>query len=787
MNKWEILLGSLVAQRHHFRRVPAEIARSSGIGCFRKSPRTAGEAPPSVRQPTSSVRPIRQRKSAESPNSRRRPVFGAPVSSLAICLLSLLLLGPLTSKALAATQCNTTVTWIPNNDAAGVDVPVNYPQIGDVSSNILDIDVSLDIAHGYVGDLDGTITSPAATGPIAVPLFDQPGFPPNNTRCSGDDIVVTFDDEAASGTDVEAVCGGGTPSISGTYLPQTPLAAYDAVQPNGTWTVHLTDNRNSPGFFDFGWSNQACVTVQHAAVTFDKWVSTDANCSDTLESLTVTPGTDVYYCYTATNPATEQLVLNPGDATDDQGLDLSGLEGVYAPGASTTVVLGPYVAGGAQLPPGTTTNTAQVTLTGDSPDFPATQTLVTSESATVQVSSVPPASGNKALYLTAGNALSRLAPSAPGTVSVDQGASGSWTLPALAAGLVIDGSSGQIPVTLDLDEYGGGSFRSFMVSLSSSDGSIGTFAAGSFNANLPTTPTPTTYNLNLTTPGDKNLPPGSTITLTIANTTAFGGGRGIDVLWPSSQATLPSKTVVNVDSVQFYDAALGKIVLGAAPGQPDIYVRAVISDPFGWADITSATVAMTGGLCTIGAATMTAVGSTASTRTFQSTATVTTSGATPSTCTASVTGNEGFEGTVSHNSSGDLLIGNPSLTILKSVTGDSKPGQTLTYSIVVANAGNGYTNSITLADILSPYTAFNLTALPPSSAPFTLFDGVPCGTASGLALGSPQYANDRPPTYGYVPVATGWDSAITAWRIQPLTGSMSPNSCFTLQYQAQVK
>ena len=730
-----------------------------------------------------------QRKGAKSHDFGFRTGLGTLKSLNVTRFIAILMYGiMLNGQTLAATQCNIAGTAIPDN--GNVDVSVNY-QVGDVSSNIFDVNLSLDISHTWVGDLESTVSSPAATGPVTVQVFDRPGSPPG-FGCRRNDLNVTFDDEAASGTNIENVCNPGpSPTISGAYQPQNigtnPLSDYDGIQPNGAWTFNVSDNAGG----DTGTVNSACVTIQHAAVTFDKWVSTDATCSDTLESLTVAQGANVYYCYTVSNPGTEQLVLNAGNATDNQGLDISGLEGTYAPGATNTIVLGPYTAGGAELPLGTTTNIAQVTMTGDSANFPATQTLVTGETATVLVSNVPPASGNKPLYLATGNTLSRAIPGAPVNVTINEGTSDSWILsPALATALTIDGASSQIPVTLSLGEAGPGQFRSFTLTLTSSDGTL-VATGGPYTRDLNPSYTET-YNLGIATSGALSI--NSTITLTISNTSTGNGNRRIVVAPAGSSASgsfvnLPSSTVVNVDSVYFYDATLGKVVPGAAPGQPNIYVRAVISDPFGWTDVTSATVAMTGGPCTISAATMTAISNTASTRTFQSDATVTTVG-NPATCTTSVTGYEGNEPVatqVTHTNSADLLIGNPSLTIVKSVVGVSKPGQILTYSIVVANAGNGYTNSVSLADILSPYTAFNLSALPPSSAPFALSDGIPCGTASGLTLGSPEYANDRPPTYAYVPGATGFDSAITAWRMSSLTGSMNPNSCFTLQYQAQVK
>jgi hypothetical protein len=359
-------------------------------------------------------------------------------------------------------------------------------------------------------------------------------------------------------------------------------------------------------------------------------------------------------------------------------------------------------------------------------------------------------------------------------------------------------TAGSIPVVLQMRRNNNTQTRNIRVTLDYIGTATGTL--GFVDVNVPATgPTglsrTVTRSFTFTVPNAAvTLPIGTQIRVTVDNSPTGGNGRAIFV-YPydnatgnTSQVQLNTSTVINVDSVAFYDAAYagGNAVPGVAPGQT-AYVRTVISDPFGAYDITSATTAMTAGPCTIGSAVMTELVplATASTKTFESVV-LNTTVADGSTCTATVTGNEGTEGVTDTNAA-NLLVGYPSLTILKSTSGTPKPGQTLTYSIAVANTGSGYTNSLELRDVMSTYSAFGLTALPPSTAPFTLSDGVPCGTASGITFGTPEYANDRPPTYGYVPGATGWDGAITAWRIQPMTGSMNPGSCFTMQYQAQVK
>ena len=284
----------------------------------------------------------------------------------------------------AETVCNDNggAGWaIPDPSTTNITVPF---QFGDVNT-AFDVDVSVDITKVYVGDLAARATSPQGT---TVLLFERPGTalaefalgPPYG--CAESDMQVTFDDEAAIGTNVENVCNAGSPAIGGTYLPHNAapnnLSAIDGENPNGDWAFQLTHSEP----FDPGTLNEVCITAAFAGVTFDKWVSTNASCTDTVDTLSVATGTNVYYCYTASNPSTETFTINAGDATDDQGHDLSGLEISYAQGASQTTIVGPLLTG-TDVAAGTTVNNAQVTTTFATANYNGT--LVTGETATLDV------------------------------------------------------------------------------------------------------------------------------------------------------------------------------------------------------------------------------------------------------------------------------------------------------------------------------------------------------------------------------------------------------------------
>jgi len=287
----------------------------------------------------------------------------------------------------AETVCNDNggAGWpITDGSITNVSIPFNF---GDVST-IHDVDISTDITHTYIGDLTVKVTSPDLG--TTVRMFERPGTTttfdsaPVSTGppwgCNQNNIVVTFDDEAASGVNIENLC---PPATNGTYLTDDPaldLSAFDGEDPSGNWNFYLSDSANG----DAGTLNQACITAAFAAVTFDKWVSTNSTCTDTLDTLSVASGTDVYFCYTVTNPSTETFVINPGDATDSQGHDLTPLETIYAQNASQTLIDGPIVAGSPALPNSSTTvNNAAVIASFATPNY--TGSLPTAETASVSV------------------------------------------------------------------------------------------------------------------------------------------------------------------------------------------------------------------------------------------------------------------------------------------------------------------------------------------------------------------------------------------------------------------
>ncbi len=133
----------------------------------------------------------------------------------------------------------------------------------------------------------------------------------------------------------------------------------------------------------------------------------------------------------------------------------------------------------------------------------------------------------------------------------------------------------------------------------------------------------------------------------------------------------------------------------------------------------------------------------------------------------------------------------PTLTVVKSASPSPgiKPGQVITYSVLVTNTGLGRSANVVLTDSLSPYIYWGIDSYG-TGAPFHFADGTP---VSGLTPGSPVYSSDHGATWTYVPVSggggapTGYDGNVTNWKI-PMTGTMNANGAsFTISYKTMVK
>ena len=122
---------------------------------------------------------------------------------------------------------------ITDNDPVGSDSTLDVAD--DVT--LSDVNVRVEIAHTWVGDLAISLTSPGGT---TVVLLDQPGVPASTFGCSDNNMDVTFDDDSA--VDLETWCMATDPWYAGDGAPVNPLSAFNGESSAGTWTLNVSDN-----------------------------------------------------------------------------------------------------------------------------------------------------------------------------------------------------------------------------------------------------------------------------------------------------------------------------------------------------------------------------------------------------------------------------------------------------------------------------------------------------------------------------------------------------------------
>lgn len=450
-------------------------------------------------------------------------------------------------------------------------------------------------------------------------------------------------------------------------------------------------------------------------LTFTKYASTNATCNDQLTAISVTPGTNVYFCYTVSNPNAVPFTIGPGNTSDDQGHNISGLEQTYAPGASQTVIVGPIVAGSAALPDGATTvNTATVTASIGG------ATMQSVKTASVSVTQNPPTSGAKQLYFDTVNATPNLTRAIPAantqtgnidTLTLNQGL-------VFQAPFTIQGGS-TADVQLRIRRRSGGGNRTIRADLYNGNtgvliGSNTATLAGNGWKNL-------TVPINI--PSAVNFATGDFIRVVVNNVPASNGNIQIRTLQGANRSLLllQAATVINVDSIAFYAAPWPSTAKFSSytPGST-VYVRATVSDPFGNADITSANISITdaNAAAQVSNAAMTSVATpTGATRVYEYSYTLP---ATPEGFwNVSVTAKEGQENAISHTAQAQLVVGTANISISKTSqvisdpvnnTAQPKriPAAIVEYTIQVQNSGFGYVdnNSIIITDPLPAATKF---------------------------------------------------------------------------------
>ena len=144
--------------------------------------------------------------------------------------------------------CNTDIC---NSITVQPNAPINASnttycetfQVNGMTTSVVEIYVSMKIAHTWVGDLGATLESPDGS---RIQLFDGPGLPSQSFGCSQNNLNLIFADTASlTAADLENTCnvstGPTTYAIDGAFQSINLFATLNGETANGTWTICIND------------------------------------------------------------------------------------------------------------------------------------------------------------------------------------------------------------------------------------------------------------------------------------------------------------------------------------------------------------------------------------------------------------------------------------------------------------------------------------------------------------------------------------------------------------------
>jgi len=143
-----------------------------------------------------------------------------------------------------STGVNSTVTAIPDNSAVGA---THIVAIAGAGPSTCDVDVQLFITHTWASDLIITVQSPAGSSTTL-----------SNRRGGSNDNVFngTTWNDSATGLTTDNVYANNV--VATPLIPEGALAKFQGENPNGNWTIKVTDN----SAFDVGTLASSRVNVQ---------------------------------------------------------------------------------------------------------------------------------------------------------------------------------------------------------------------------------------------------------------------------------------------------------------------------------------------------------------------------------------------------------------------------------------------------------------------------------------------------------------------------------------------
>ncbi|ABF53985.1 Proprotein convertase, P [Sphingopyxis alaskensis RB2256] len=239
---------------------------------------------------------------------------------------------PVTAQT--TTSYSTTTTGTISESATPCSAPMLRSFTVAANAQVSDVNIGVQFAHTYRGDIRATLTSPAGT---VVDLI-------TNVGASADNLNVLFDDGAAASiTTHNANDSTATaPPYQRTFAPQGSLAAFNGQASGGTWQLSICDSLNG----DAGTFTRADLTL--TTVPLSPYA--DLSLAKTVSNAAPASGAIINYVLSVTNAGASTLTATGVTVQDTlpAGFAFTGASGFGSYNSTTGV----WTVG--SVPPGVT-------------------------------------------------------------------------------------------------------------------------------------------------------------------------------------------------------------------------------------------------------------------------------------------------------------------------------------------------------------------------------------------------------------------------------------------------
>jgi len=164
----------------------------------------------------------------------------------------------LPSAILSFTASTGLPLFITDNLPVGVNNTQTVTNTSIINNNLT---IGVAVNHTWVGDVIVRLTH-VASGTTVV-LIDRMGVPVSTVGCSSDNFNVILSDAAA--LPIETQCAA---NLTGTFIPNNPLAAFNGLSLNSAWTLNVNDNAGGDTGSIISWRLIVATTELPFTATF---------------------------------------------------------------------------------------------------------------------------------------------------------------------------------------------------------------------------------------------------------------------------------------------------------------------------------------------------------------------------------------------------------------------------------------------------------------------------------------------------------------------------------------